>query len=178
MSRTVLRSVLVSVGLAACLSLSACTNAPLDTVPSVDLARFQGQWFEIAKLPRITQADCHGTTATYHLTSPTTLDLLHQCHLGSLKGELRESAAHAIVNDLNASAKLSVDFGGVYGDYWVLDLGEHYDFAVVGHPNREYLWLIARTPTVDKTTLARMLKTAQDKGFDTAKLEYTEQQAP
>jgi apolipoprotein D and lipocalin family protein len=172
------RSLAVALGFCASLCLGGCgKDPPLDTVPSVDLKRFQGQWYEVAKLPRPTQVDCRGTVATYKLTSDTTLDLVHQCHVGSMTGPLRMSAAHGEVRDTSATAKLSVDFGGFFGDYWVIDLGETYQFAVIGHPSRQYLWILSRTPTLDAATLAGVLKRAQDKGFDTSKLEYT-QQAP
>ncbi len=174
-----LRSVAFAFGLFTVLGLVACSkDPPLDTVSNVDLKRFQGKWYEIAKLPRPTQVDCYGTVAVYTLTSDTTLSLVHQCNIGSLTGPLRESQASGKVDDPSVTAKLSVDFGGgFYGDYWIIDLGEHYEFAVVGHPTRQYLWIISRTPTLDEATLASVLKHAQDKGFDTSRLQYT-QQAP
>lgn len=174
-----LRGVAFALGLSMALGLVACSKDPqLDTVSNVDLKRFQGKWYEVASLPRPTQADCYGTIAVYTLTSDTTMSLVHQCNLGSMTGPLRESHANGVVNDPSVAAKLSVDFGGgFYGDYWIIDLGEHYEYAVVGHPTRQYLWIISRTPTLDATTLATVLKNAQDKGFDTSRLQYT-QQAP
>jgi len=172
-----LRHLTVAFGLLASLLLGACSkDAPLDTVPNVDLKRFQGKWYEVAKLPRPTQADCYGTIAVYTLTSDTTMNLVHQCNLGSLTGPLRESQANGVVSDPSVTAKLSVDFGGgFYGDYWIIDLGEHYEYAVVGHPTRQYLWIISRTPAMDATTLSAVIKHAQDKGFDTTHLQYTQQ---
>jgi apolipoprotein D and lipocalin family protein len=162
--------------LAAVFALGACNQEPpLATVPSVDLNRFQGQWFEIAHLPRPTQADCTGTTASYALRSPTTLTLVHQCNVGSLNGPLRQVVANAIVKDPSATAKLAVDFGGFYGDYWIVDLGAQYEYAVVGHPSRDYLWILSRTPKLDASVLAQVEKRAQDNGFDVSRLEYTEQ---
>jgi apolipoprotein D and lipocalin family protein len=156
------------------LILGACAqDPPLATVPSVDLNRFQGQWYEIAHLPRPTQADCTGTKAAYALTSPTTLTLVHQCYVGSLSGPVRQNVANAVVQDSSATAKLSVDFGGFYGDYWIIDLGEMYDYAVVGHPSRDYLWILSRTPKLDASTLADVTKRAQENGFDVSKLQYT-----
>jgi apolipoprotein D and lipocalin family protein len=174
-----LRGVAVAFGLITALGLVACSKDPqLDTVSNVDLKRFQGKWYEIAKLPRPTQVDCYGTVAVYTLTSDTTMNLVHQCNLGSLTGPLSQSQASGKLDDPNVTAKLSVDFGGgFYGDYWIIDLGEHYEYAVVGHPTRQYLWIISRTPTLDATTLATIVQHAQDKGFDTSRLQYT-QQAP
>jgi apolipoprotein D and lipocalin family protein len=155
---------------------AACTSdPPLATVPSVDLNRFQGQWFEIAHLPRPTQTDCAGTRAAYAVTSSTTLTLVHQCNVGSLSGPVRQSVANAVVKDPSDPAKLSVDFGGFYGDYWIIDLGQQYEYAVVGHPSRDYLWILSRTPKLDATTLGDVTKRAHDNGFDTTKLQYTVQ---
>ena len=143
---------------------------------NVDLKRFQGKWSEIAKLPRPTQVDCYGTIGMYTLTSDTTMNLVHQCNLGSLSGPINQSQASGVVNDPSVTAKLSVDFGGgFYGDYWIIDLGENYQYAVVGHPTRQYLWILSRTPTLDSTTLSTVLANAQNKGFDTSKLQYTPQ---
>lgn len=156
----------------------ACSEAPLDTAPGVDLDRFQGQWFEIAKLPRPTEVDCRATTASYKRTGSTTLDLIHECHVGSLDGPVRQSVAHAKVPDGSSPAKLSVDFGsGYWGDYWIIDVGKSYEYAVVGHPTRKYLWIISRTAKLDQATLDGILQRAKDQGFETANLEYT-QQAP
>jgi len=160
----------LSLGAAACKQ-----DPPLETVASVDLNRFQGQWYEIASLPRATQTNCTGTRASYAVTSPTSLTLLHQCNVGSLAGPVRQVIANAVVQDTSAPAKLQVDFGGFYGDYWIIDLGGQYEYAVVGHPSRDYLWILSRTPKLDQATLERITKRAQDNGFDTSKLKYTVQ---
>ena len=177
MSSSSLRHIALAFGLLVSLFVGACSkDPPLETVPNVDLKRFQGKWYEVAKLPRPTQADCYGTIALYTLTSNTTMGLVHQCNLGSLTGPLRESQANGKLNDPAETAKLSVDFGGgFYGDYWIIDLGEHYEFAVVGHPTRQYLWIISRTPKLDDATLSAVVQRAKDKGFDTSRLQYTPQ---
>jgi apolipoprotein D and lipocalin family protein len=162
--------------LASAFAVGACNQEPpLATVGSVDLQRFQGQWFEIAHLPRPTQVNCTGTTANYALTSPTTLTLVHQCNVGSLDGPLRQVVANAVVKDPSATAKLAVDFGGIYGDYWIIDLGAQYEYAVVGHPSRDYLWILSRSPKLDAMTLEGVKNRAQDSGFDVSRLEYTTQ---
>lgn len=155
--------------------LACRSEPPLDTVSSVDLNRFQGQWYEIASIPRSTQEGCVGTTATYRTTAPGAMDLLNECHLGSLDGAVRQATAHGVVPDPSAPGKLSVNFGGFYGDYWIIDLGDNYEFAVVGHPSRDYLWILSRTPSLDPTVLAAILQRAQQKSFDTSRLAYTPQ---
>jgi len=170
-----LRSAVLALVLAAGSAAGCSTDPPLDTVPSLDLNKLQGQWFEIAHLPRPTQADCTATTATYTITGPTSMTLVHQCYLGGPSGALKQVAANAVVKDTSAPAKLAVDFGGFYGDYWVIDLGAQYEYAVVGHPSRDYLWILSRTPTLEQATLDDVRKRAADKGFDVSRLEYTKQ---
>jgi len=157
-------------------AVPACSHAPLEVVDGIDLQRFQGEWFEIAKLPRLTQADCTGTTARYELKSDRELVVTNACRLGHLAGDRRQVVAAARVPNPDVPAKLSVEFGGYFGDYWIIDLDrKDYGYAVVGHPTRQYLWILSRTPTMDASTLARIIDRAAQKGFEVGRLEYTKQ---
>jgi apolipoprotein D and lipocalin family protein len=157
-------------------AVAACNETPLDVVEGVDLQRFQGEWYEIAKLPRVTQADCTGTTARYDLKSNGQLVVTNACRLGNLAGNRRQVVAAARVPNPAVPAKLSVEFGGFFGDYWIIDLDrEAYGYAVVGHPTRQYLWILSRTPTMDAAILAPLLERAKGRGFDVTRLEYTKQ---
>ena len=168
-----LRPFLFALALAA---VPACSHAPLEVVDGVDLQRFQGQWYEIAKLPRVTQASCTGTTSRYELRSQRELVVTNACRLGSLDGSPHQVVAAARVPDPATPAKLSVEFGGFFGDYWIIDLDRaDYRYAVVGHPTRQYLWILSRTPTMDASTLSPILDRATQKGFDVTRLEYTKQ---
>ncbi len=149
-------------------------HEPLE-VARVDLAQMSGKWYEIAKLPRATQASCRGTTAEYQLTSAKELLVTNECHLGSLIGSLKRVSARAVVTDPDEPAKLSLDFGFAYGDYWVIDRGEQYEYLVVGHPSRDYLWILSRTRTLPAATLSGVLDRAQQKGFPVGNVTYTEQ---
>jgi apolipoprotein D and lipocalin family protein len=161
-----------SIAVVAFLGLSACSNEPLDVAPNVDLARFQGKWFEIAKLPRTTQAKCTATTAFYTLRD-NGLDVQNECHLDTLSGETRTKAARATVTD--STSKLSLDIGGFTGDYWILEVGDHYEYSVIGVPSRDYLWILSRTPTMDATVRDGIVKRMNAAKFDTSRLEYTVQ---
>jgi apolipoprotein D and lipocalin family protein len=168
-----IRSALFAIWLAA---VPACHSAPLDTVEGVDLHRFQGDWYEIAKLPRVTQADCTGTTARYEMKSDHELVVTHACRLGNLEGGRHQVVAAARVPNPDVPAKLSVEFGGFFGDYWIIDLDrDNYRYAVVGHPTRQYLWILSRAPTLDAAVLGPILERATQKGFDISRLEYTRQ---
>jgi apolipoprotein D and lipocalin family protein len=150
-------------------------DPPLAVAQSVDLGRFSGQWYEIAKLPRVTQTDCWATTAEYTMGADGTLQLVHRCNVGSLTGDQQTVTMTASAPDPNVPAKLALDVMGFTGDYWILEVGSDYEYAVVGHPSRSYLWILSRTPTLDDATLQGALGRARASGFDTTKLEYTPQ---
>jgi len=155
--------------------LGCGADPPLDVAQNVDLSQFQGKWYEIAKLPRLTQADCYSTMAFYTQLSDGSLSLVNQCNLGSNDGPLNTIAMSATVPDPSVTAKLALQVGGFSGDYWILEVGSSYEYAVVGEPTRSYLWILSRTPTLDSTTLQGIVSRAQSDHFDTSLLEYTPQ---
>lgn len=150
-------------------------DTPLDVAPRVDLQSFQGKWYEIARLPRTTQTDCTGTVASYWLRPGGDLDVVSECHVGTLDGPLKTMTATVKAPDARTPAKLAIEVGGFYGDYWILEVGEHYEYAVVGHPSREYLWILSRTPKLGATVLNGVLSRARASKFDVERLEYTPQ---
>jgi apolipoprotein D and lipocalin family protein len=156
------------------LLLLSCHEEPLD-VAQVELTRMQGKWYEIASLPRPSQAGCTGTTAEYRLESASELLIVNECHEGKLDGPLKRVAARAVATDSAVPAKLSLDFGFAYGDYWILEVGSNYDYAVVGHPTRDYLWILSRERELAKPTLHSVLERARAQGFPVGILSYTRQ---
>src|SRR5580658_7932867 len=156
-------------------SLSCGAEPPLEVAQQVDLSRFQGKWYEIAKLPRITQTDCYGTTAFYTQSSDGALQLVNQCNVGGTVGPLKTVTMNATVPDMSVPAKLALQVGGYSGDYWILEVGADYEYAVVGHPSRLYLWILSRAPTLDPDTVQGIVGRAQANDFDTSQLEYTPQ---
>ena len=165
----------LAVALALASTSVACGTEPLDVAQNVDLSRFQGKWYEIARLPRSTQTDCHGTTAFYTQGSDGTLALVNQCNVGDPTGPLKTVTMSAKVPDPTVPAKLALDVGGYTGDYWILEVGPNYEYAVIGHPSRLYLWILSRTPTLDPVTVQSVLARAQNNHFDTTQVQYTPQ---
>jgi apolipoprotein D and lipocalin family protein len=149
-----------------CSLLLACQKEPLDVAP-VELARMQGKWFEIAKLPRPSQAGCFGTTAEYQLHSASELLVVNECRQGSHDGPLQRVSARAVVDDPEVPAKLSLDFGFAFGDYWIIE--------VIGHPTRDYLWILSREKTLPSDELDAIVTRAKARGFPVGILSYTEQ---
>ena len=173
--------------LAALASLVGCSastterlNLPtLQTVPEVDLGRYVGTWYEIANFPQSFQAGCTGTTATYTLGEDGDIAVVNRCRKGSLDGEEDVAEGHARVVDSTSNAKLEVSFfRPFWGDYWIIDLAPDYSHAVVGHPGRDYLWILSRTPTLPEATYEGILSRLQAQGYETSRLVRTLQPTP
>lgn len=163
-----------------CLSLSmlivgGCDkNLPLETVNYVDVQKYTGTWYEIASFPNWFQKDCTGTTATYSLNEDGSINVLNRCFKKSLSGEEDTAEGTAYVVDPKTNAKLKVSFFFPFkGDYWIIELADDYSYAVVGHPNRKYLWILSRTPEISDTTYQSLLTSISKKGFDITKLTKT-----
>lgn len=152
---------------------------PLETVEYVELSRYTGTWYEIAAFPQRFEKGCTGTTATYALRPDGDIDVTNRCRLGSLDGKEKVAHARAWVVDPRTNAKLKVRFFWPFaGDYWIIDLAEDYSWAVVGHPSRDYLWILARTPTMEEARLQQIVSRAGEKGYETSRLARTLQAPP
>jgi apolipoprotein D and lipocalin family protein len=126
------------------------TRPPLQVVPHVDLNRYTGTWYEIARYPHKFQKGCIGSKATYAIMNDGKLSVLNECVEESDKSRLRSAKGKAWVVDPHTNAKLKVSFFWPFsGDYWIIDLGRDYEYAVIGHPERKYLWILSRTPVMD-----------------------------
>ena len=145
------------------------------TVPSVDLARYAGRWYEIARLPNGFQKKCSGgVTATYELRPDGKVTVLNECRKAS--GEITRAKGTAKIADKKTNAKLKVTFfWPFYGDYWILDLGPSYEYAVVGEPKRRCLWILSRTPQIDDALYEQLLAKMANQGFDTSRMIKTGQ---
>lgn len=150
----------------------------LETVAHVDLERYLGTWYEIASFPQRFQRGCAGTTATYTLRPNGEIEVLNRCRDGSLEGKERSAHGRARIVDRSTNAKLKVSFfRPFWGDYWIIELGPEYEYSVVGHPSRDYLWILARAPTLPETTYQRILEGLRRRGYDTSRLVRTRQKA-
>ncbi len=154
---------------------------PVTTVPSVDLTKYLGTWHEIASIPQSFQKQCIGNTrAEYAVAEDDLISVVNSCDTQS--GERSIASGRAKVADSASNSKLKVTF--VYflgwqfrfgGDYWILALDENYSYAVVGSPDREYAWILSRTPMMSSSQLSEMNKILLAQGYDTCKLISTPQ---
>ena len=158
------------------------SDEQLKTIPSLDVPRYLGTWYEIAKFPNWFQRKClSNTKAVYSVRSDGNLKVLNSCKTADESISEAEGTARQI--GLKDSPKLEVRFAPawlsflpmVWGDYWVIDLDPQYQVAAVSDPRREYLWILSRTPQLEKKTYDELLQRLQAQQFDLRKLELTTQ---
>lgn len=150
-------------------------KVPEPTKP-VDLPRYAGTWYELARHENRFQKGMDKVTADYGLEANGKVGIVNS---GIRAGEIERDVSEgtAIVADENTNAKLKVSFfGPLYtGDYWVLDHGDAYDWSIVGEPSGRYLWLLARDPRPDPALLQQLLKRVEELGYDRWALRITQQ---
>ena len=169
----------VALAVAACAHADRVGLAPLETVPRVDLDRYLGTWYEIARYPHRFQAGCVASTARYARTSDGRIRVENECRDGSPGGALRRVTGVAeVVKGDPSNAKLEVEFFWPFrGAYWIIELDPDYQYAVVGHPSRAYLWILARRPTMDDALYKELLRRVALHGYDLTPIERTAQPA-
>ena len=168
--------------IAAVLWLGACSsgNLPnLQTAERVDLDSYQGDWYEIARIDHWFQEGCINSTANYTMREDGDIKILNRCDIEGENGEKDEAIGRAWVVDADSNAKLKVQFPlkGIKlpffaGDYWIIALEENYQYAMVGDPKREYLWILARDKILPQSTLNGLITKAKEAGFPTEKLVF------
>lgn len=138
---------------------------PLQTVAQVDLNRYLGLWYEIGRYPNSFQKGCLDSTAMYTARPDGKIDVLNSCR-DAQDGSLREAKGRAWVVDNTTNARLKVSFFWPFrGDYWIIDLGREYEYAVVGTPDRKYLWILSRTPEMSTDILEKILQNVEKQSF-------------
>ena len=151
---------------------AAASTAPaLQVIPSLDLPRYAGKWFEIARLPNFFERQCVAdTTATYTLRPDGAITVLNECRRSDGGVERAKGIARLrSSNDPNSKLRVSF-FRPFYGEYWVIALNPEYRWALVGEPQRRYLWVLSRTADMDAATLAGILDQARSQGYDVSRV--------
>jgi len=162
----------------------AATRQELRVVPSVNLSRYAGTWYEIARLPNRFQKSCAGeVTATYTIREDGQINVLNRCRQAN--GEMKSARGVARrASQSEPNSKLKVRFAPaflsfiqwVWGDYWIIDLAPDYRYAVVGEPSRKYLWILSRTSRMEEATYMKVLENVGKQGFDVGRLLRTRQE--
>jgi len=166
--------ILIFVFAAGAAAKAAVKTKPLEVVPGVDLQRYLGTWYEIATIPQRFQKGCVGVSAHYSLREDGAIDVVNSCRKGTLDGKERSIRGKAWIVDRTTNAKLKVRFFWPFtGAYWIIELDEDYRWAVVGHPDRTYYWILSRTPQMDAALYDELIRRAAAKGYDTSKIKKT-----
>jgi len=165
-----LSAMLITLVLAGCAS-----RPPLATVPNVDLQRYGGRWFEIAKYPNWFQAGCVGDiSAEYTPQQDGRVEVVNRCR--QKNGTFREVRGHATIVPGSHDSKLRVRFAGspVAGDYWIIGLDEkNYSWALVGDPSRQFLWILGRNPQMSAESYSRIVALAVKLGYSAERIKAT-----
>ncbi len=175
---------IIAVVLAAGIVTAAQSSKPeqLKTVSSVDLKKYSGKWFEIGKYPNKFQKQCVGnTTATYTIKRDGKLEVLNECVKKDGSSDLAKAAGK--IDDKTTNAKLKVRFAPgalsflpfVWANYWIIDLDPNYEYAVIGEPKREYLWILSRKAEITEVAYQTILRQVEAKGYNPSRIEKTPQ---
>ena len=155
-------------------------DAPLKTVDYVDINRYLGDWYEIARFDHRFQKGCTATKANYSFRDDGDIRVINTCHIDSPKGKLKKAEGRAWIDDKKTNSKLKVQFfmtkiklSLFSGKYWILELDDDYRYALVGAPSRKYLWILSRSKNLDNFTYQKLVEKARTMGFDMKKLVKT-----
>jgi apolipoprotein D and lipocalin family protein len=146
------------------------------TVKELDLQKYMGTWYEIARYDHSFERGLAGCTANYSFRPDGKIKVINQGYKGTLRGKFMKAAGKAKLPDKKEPGKLKVSFFlFFYADYYVLELGENYDWALIGSSTDKYLWILSRTPKLEPSVYQKIIGLAQKRGYDTTKLLLVEQ---
>ena len=166
-------------------SVSAIAEEPLTAIPSLNVKRYMGTWYEIAKYPNFFQKKCaRNTSAQYSALPDGTVRVENRCKQED--GQVRDAIGQARQTGDANSPKLEVRFAPawlsflpmVWGNYWVIEIDTDYQLVAVSEPKREYLWILSRTPEVSAKAYDELLGRLRKNGFDLKRLEKSIQTKP
>jgi apolipoprotein D and lipocalin family protein len=173
-------AIIILTGILMRTSAQNSSNQPVKTVNEVDLNKYCGKWYEIAKIPNRFQKSCvSNVTATYTLLDDGKINVLNKCI--EEDGSVNEAEGLAQVVDEKTNSKLEVSFVSIFGihlfwgDYWIIGLDKDYTYAVIGHPDRKYGWILSRTPRLSEEKLDEAFKILRDNGYNTKDFVMTVQ---
>lgn len=158
--------------LIAMLNILSCT-APreLSTVEEVDINKYIGTWYEIARLPNRFEKGLECVSATYSIKDNGKIEVLNKGYLIEKKGEFKTAKGTAWIPDPKYPGRLKVRFFWPFsGDYYIMVLDEAYAYALVGDPSRKYLWILSRTKVLDAAIYSDLLNFAEENGFDVKRI--------
>jgi apolipoprotein D and lipocalin family protein len=157
--------------------VAGCTGLPdgIEPVSELDLDRYKGTWYEIARLDHSFEQGLSNVTAEYSLNPDGSIAVINRGYSAE-EGAWQEADGHAVPVEDSAAGHLKVSFfGPFYASYVVFRLDEDYQTVYITGYNRDYLWLLARSPRVDDGTIEAFKSEAKAKGFDLSELILVDQ---
>jgi apolipoprotein D and lipocalin family protein len=164
---------------AAALLLSACAakGPEMQTVDYVDLDRFMGKWYVIANIPTFLEKDAYNAVETYTLNEDGTIDTRFTFRKGGFDGEEKGFNPKGFVTDTESNALWGMRFiWPIKADYRIVYLNDDYTQTVIGRQKRDYVWIMARTPTIPDEDYEKIMEFAESIGYDTSEIQKVPQQ--
>lgn len=162
---------LTAIGIAGYLLKKSVQHPSLEVAKNIDLLKYTGQWYEIARLPNTLEKNYFNARVSYSINTDGSLNVLNSCR--TKKGRTKMIEGKAYVVDTATNAKLKVRFVWPFTeDYNILDVGENYEYSLVGSKSRKNLLILSRTEELDLNIINKLTKKAEGLGFDTSKLLF------
>lgn len=163
--------------LAAVLALGACQSAPLATVPKVDLKRYMGDWYVIANIPTFIEKGAHNAIESYRLDADGTIAVTFTFRDGAFDGREKRYTPRGFVRDTNSNALWGMQFiWPIKADFRITYLADDYSQTIISRQQRDYVWIMARTPTIPEADYQWLLKIVQTQGYDVRQVQKVPQQ--
>jgi lipocalin len=177
--KTILYISILMINIIACTSKPVNSQQTMKTVSFVDINRYMGTWYEVARFPHSFEKNLVGVTATYRLKENGKVEVINQGYKNTLDGKLSRAKAFAKQPNPNEPGRLKVYFFWPFGaDYLILDLDPHYQWALVGSSSPNFLWILSRTPQMDAELYKSIVDKAHSLGYNVEKLELVKQKTP
>jgi apolipoprotein D and lipocalin family protein len=159
------------------LILAACsTHPPLKKVEKVEISRFMGKWYVIANIPTFVEKEAHNAVETYSWNNKENrVDVVFEFNKGSFKGEKKTYTQKAFVIDDSGSEWRIQFFWPLKFPYIIMDLADDYSYTVIGVPNRSYIWIMSRTPTLEEKTYQGILKRISGQDYNISLIQKVPQ---
>ena len=150
--------------------------APEPTKP-IDLRRYIGRWYEIARLPNKLQQNCQAATSDWSKRSDGAFQVVQTCRVGSPGGPTKSWSAAGTILDAGRNTKIRMGFFGgfIHQDYWVVDRADDYSWCITSTPTSKFVWILSRRPVLPNAEKAALVARARTLGYDTGRLVFDEQ---
>jgi len=147
------------------------TMKPIHTVESVDLKRFMGDWYVIASIPTFIETDAYNAVESYKLAEDGTIETTFRFNKGGLQGPLKTYNPRGFVEDQQSNAVWGMQFIWPFkAEYRIIYLSDDYEQTIIGRTKRDYVWIMARKPSIPEEDYKRLVTFLEEQGYESAKL--------